>query len=73
MDQKKYYKYFIKAKDGKLTPRTEVELIGHITTKEIKPDAEIYYTDFNKWVKLKELAVYKNKSQYTNIVTNSTY
>jgi DNA repair exonuclease SbcCD ATPase subunit len=60
------YKYFLKNKDGNLVPKTSGELIQLIKNKDLKADTRIYTTQYNKWMKLKDLNIYKNKSQFTD-------
>ena len=51
------YKYFLKNKDGNLVPKTNGELIELIKNKELKADTKIYTTQYNKWMKLKDLQI----------------
>lgn len=69
------YKYFLKNKDGNLVPKTNGELIELIKNKELKADTKIYTTQYNKWMKLKDLQIYKNKAQYSksDAINNSEY
>lgn len=62
MDKKSFVKYFLKNAQGSLIPRTEGELIELIQGKSVKGETKVFSTQFNKWVKLKELNVYKNRS-----------
>lgn len=64
MEKKNFTKYFLKNSQGSLVPRTEVELIDLIQSKTVKGETKVFSTQFSKWVKLKELNIYKNKNQY---------
>lgn len=69
------YKYFLKNKDGNLVPKTNGELIELIKSKDLKAETKIYTTQYNKWMKLKDLQIYKNKAQYSksDAINNSEY
>lgn len=63
MNKNSFVKYFLKNAQGSLIPRTEGELIDLIHNKTVKGETKVFSTQFNKWVKLKDLNIYKNRNQ----------
>lgn len=53
--------YYIKDARGKLILLSEDTLLSMILKKSIKPSAKVFNKEFNKWMKVSELSVYKNK------------